>query len=100
MVILFQEIIDDNKKSYIPISENALNIANNLLNNGYIDEEFDKIMSYFREQFIIILKKIEKSKIENFVLQVDALNLRDVKNGKIRSVEEQENPLSADEVEW
>ena len=23
-----------------------------------------------------------------------------VKNGKIRSVEEQENPLSADEVEW
>ena len=64
--LVSQNVIEQNKEFYSPIGESAINIANNLVNNNYIDENFNDIMKYFRQQFIIILKYIEKSKSENF----------------------------------
>ena len=61
-----QKVLEDNKNLYYPVCESALISANNLVKNEYIDEIFDEIMKYFREQLIVILKNIEKSKIEKF----------------------------------
>ena len=57
-----------------PIGESVINIANNLVNNNYIDENFNHIMKYFRQQFIIILNNIEKSKNKNFSIRENALS--------------------------
>ena len=73
--LITDKFIEENKKSYSPITESALNIGNNLVNNNYIDEKFDDIMKFFREQFIIILKYIETSKRENFPVKSNVLNI-------------------------
>ena len=69
-----QDFIEENKNSYTPITENALNAAKNLDNNEYIDEAFDNIMKYFRDQLLVILKNMEKSKSENFPININVLN--------------------------
>ena len=43
---------NNNKQSYGEISERAMNISHTLDNNELIDKIFDKIMIYFRVQFI------------------------------------------------
>ena len=72
--LVTQNVIEENKKTYSPISESALNIANNLVKNTYIDEIFDEIMRYFRQQFTKILENIETSKSENFPLKLNVLS--------------------------
>ena len=72
--LVSENFIEQNKRLYLPIGENAINIANDLVNNNYIDENFNEIMKYFRQQFLIILKYIEKSKCENFSIRSIALS--------------------------
>ena len=47
-----QKEINNNKQLYCEISERAINISYTLDNNELIDKIFDKIMIYFRDQFI------------------------------------------------
>ena len=72
--LISQKVINDNKNSYSSIGENALNTAKQLANNEYIDEDFDDIMKYFKEQYIVIINNIKKSKSENFPLKTNILN--------------------------
>ena len=72
--LVSQQVIEENKKTYSPICENALITANNIAKNQYIDENFDEIMKYFRQQFTIILENIEKSKSEKFSLKSNVLS--------------------------
>ena len=71
--LISQQVIDSNKNSYSPIGENLLNTAENLVNNEYIDEVFDNIMKYYRNEFINILKNIEISKATNFPIKSDTI---------------------------
>ena len=73
--LVTEKFIEENKKSYSPISENSLKLVNILANNSYIDEKFDEIMKFFREQFIIILNYIEISKSENFPVKSNVLSI-------------------------
>ena len=66
-----QKFIEDNNRSFVPIRENAINIAKTMDNCEYIDETFDEIMKYFRDQLIVILKNMEKSKIEKFPINAN-----------------------------
>ena len=68
-----QKEIENNKKSYEAISNRAMNISYILDNNLLIDKTFDEIMKYFREQFIVLLKYMEKSKQEKFPLKENVL---------------------------
>ena len=68
------KVIEENKNTYSPISESAINTANNLVKNKYVDENFDEIMKYFRQQLIIILENIEISKRENFAIKSNVLS--------------------------
>jgi len=72
--LITQKVIEENKNTYSPISESATNTANNLVKNEYVDENFDEIMKYFRQQLIIILKNIEISKRENFPIKSNVLS--------------------------
>ena len=69
------ELIEKNKESNAPIYESTLNLVNSLSSNKYIDEKFDEIMKYYREQFIVILKYIETSKRENFPIKSNVLSI-------------------------
>ncbi len=51
----FQIELDTNNKSYSEVSSDAIKIAYNLDNNLLIDTTYDKIMKYFRNQFIVLL---------------------------------------------
>ena len=66
--------LEQNNKSYSPIAEEVYNMAKKLQNNEYIDEAFDNIMKYFRNQFYEIIKFIEKSKNEQFPLKENVLS--------------------------
>ena len=66
-----QKFIEDNNRSFVPIRENAINIAKTMDNCEYVDQTFDEIMKYFREQLIVILKNMEKSKIEKFPINAN-----------------------------
>ena len=79
-----QKFIEDNNRSFVPIKENAINIAKMMDNCEYIDPTFDEIMKYFREQLIVILKNMEKSKIEKFPINA---NVPDDSNIKTSLVE-------------
>ena len=69
-----QKEINNNKQSYSQISERAMNISYTLDNNELIDKTFDRIMIYFRDQFIELLKYMDKSKLEQFPLKEDVLS--------------------------
>ena len=69
-----QKEINNNKQSYSQISERAMNISYTLDNNELIDKIFDNIMIYFRDQFIVILNYMDKSKKEKFPLKEDVLS--------------------------
>ena len=69
-----QKEINNNKQSYGQISERAMNISYTLDNNELIDKIFDRIMVYFRDQFIELLKYMDKSKLEQFPLKEDVLS--------------------------
>ena len=69
-----QRFIEDNNNSFIPIRQNALSIARIIDNCEYNDAKFDEIMKYFREQLIVILNNMEKSKIENFPIKTNVLD--------------------------
>ena len=56
--------INGNKQSYGQINERAMNISYTLDINELIDKTFDKIMVYFRDQFIALLNYMDKSKRE------------------------------------
>ena len=73
--LVTDELIEKNKESNTPIYESALNLVNSLSSNKYIDEKFDEIMKYYREQFIVILKYIETSKRENFPIKSNVLSI-------------------------
>ena len=68
------KVIEENKNTYSPISESAINTANNLVKNKYVDENFDEIMKYFRQQLIKIFENIEISKRENFPIKSNVLS--------------------------
>ena len=70
-----QNEIDSNRQSYGQISERAINISYVLDNNDLIDKTFDKIMTYFRDQFIELLDYMDKSKKEQFPLKDDVLSI-------------------------
>ena len=72
--LITQKVINDNKNAYTSIGENALDTAKKIAYNEYIDKDFDDIMSYFREQFVTILKNIEISKAENFPIKENILD--------------------------
>ena len=69
-----QKEIDINKKSYGEISERAMNISYKLDNNELIDKTFDDLMIYFREQSIVLLNYMDKSKTVKFPLKEDSLS--------------------------
>ena len=66
--------IEDNKNSYGEIYNKAMNISYILDNNLLIDKTFDKIMIYFRDQFIVFLRYIEQSKQDKFPIKENILN--------------------------
>ena len=68
-----QKDLDSNNKSYSEVSNNAIQIANSLDNNLLIDNTFDKIMVYFRDQFVVLLNYMEISKREKFPLKENVL---------------------------
>jgi hypothetical protein len=65
--------LDANNKSYSEISSNSIKIANTLDNNLLIDTTYDKIMEYFRDQFVVMLNYMDKSKREKFPLKENVL---------------------------
>ena len=69
-----QNDIDNNKNSYGTICQNAMTISESLDNNNLIDKIFDELMINFREQFIVLLNYMEKSKREKFPLKNDVLS--------------------------
>ena len=68
-----QKELNANNESFGEASSNALKIANTLDNNLLIDTTFDEIMEYFRDQFVVLLNYMEKSKIEKFPLKENVL---------------------------
>ena len=69
-----EKVIEDNNKSFSSITENALIAAKGRDNCEYIDETSDEIMKFFRQQFITILKNMDKSKVENFPIKTNVLD--------------------------
>ena len=69
-----QKELEQKRKSYGEICERAMNISYTLDHNDLIDKKFDEIMKYFREQFIVLLKYMDKSKIEKFPLKNNVLS--------------------------
>ena len=68
-----QKELDTNNKSYSGISSEATKIAYSLDNNLLIDTTYDKIMEYFRDQFVVLLNYMDKSKREKFPLKENVL---------------------------
>ena len=68
-----QKELDANDKSYGETSNNANKIAYTLDNNLLIDTTYDKIMEYFRDQFVVMLNYMDKSKREKFPLKENIL---------------------------
>ena len=58
--IQLHKVIEENEKSYFPISENAFNTVNNLVKYLYVDEKFDEIMIYILDKIFNNSKKIQK----------------------------------------
>ena len=58
--------LDTNNKSYSEISTDAIKISYTIDNNLLIDTTYDKIMKYFRDQFVVMLNYMDKSKREKF----------------------------------
>ena len=68
-----QKELDTNNKSYSGIISEANKIANTLDNNLLIDTTYDKIMKNFRNQFLVLLNYMDKSKREKFPLKENIL---------------------------
>ena len=68
-----QKELNANNESFGEASSNAFKIANTLDNNLLIDTTFDKIMEYFRDQFVVLLNYMDKSKREKFPLKENVL---------------------------
>ena len=66
--------LDNNNHLYGKISERAMNISYILDNNELIDKTFDNIMIFFREQFMVLLDYMDRSKREQFPLKEDVLS--------------------------
>ena len=66
--------IENNQKLYGEVSNKAMDISYILDNNLLIDKAFDKIMIYFRDQFIVLLKYIEQSKQDKFTIKENILS--------------------------
>ena len=69
-----EKLLEDNKNNYGKICEDAIEIANQLDNNLLIDKTFDNIMINYKEEFINILKHMEKSMKEKFSFQENILS--------------------------
>ena len=68
-----QKDLDANIKSYGQVTSDAIKIANTLDNNLLIDTTFDKMMKYFRDQFVVLLNYMEILKRERFPLKENVL---------------------------
>ena len=68
-----QKELNANNESFGEASSNAFKIANTLDNNLLIDTTYDKIMEYFRDQFVVLLNYMDKSKREKFPLKENVL---------------------------
>ena len=68
-----QKDLNSNNKSYGEVSSNAIEIAYSLDNNLLVDTTYDKIMEYFRDQFVVLLNYMEMSKREKFPLKENIL---------------------------
>ena len=68
-----QRELDANNKSYSEVTSDAIKIAHTLDNNLLIDTTYDKIMEYFREQFVVLLNYMDKSKREEFPIKENVL---------------------------
>ena len=69
-----QTEINNYKNTYERISQKAINISYSLDNNNFIDTTFDNIMTYFRDQFIVILNDMDRLKNERFSLRENVLS--------------------------
>ena len=69
-----EKLLEDNKKDYGKVCEDAINIANQLDNNLLIDKTFDNIMINFKEQYINLLKYMENSVKEKFNFKENILS--------------------------
>ena len=69
-----QNEINENAQSYGQKSENAVTISYNLDKNNFIDKDFDKVMTSFRDKFLILLKNMENSIKDKFALEEDVLS--------------------------
>ena len=61
-----EKLLEDNKNNYGKICEDAIKIANQLDNNLLIDKTFDNIMINYKEEYINLLKYMDKSMKEKF----------------------------------
>ena len=66
--------INNNKNNYEKISKRAIDISYSLDNNELIDTTFDTIMTYFREQFVVIFNYMDRLINERFSLRENVLS--------------------------
>ena len=64
-----------------------MNISYTLDNNELIDKTFDKIMIYFRDQFIYLLNYMDKSKREKYPLKEDVLSISTFPSTYIKQID-------------
>jgi len=83
-----QKELDVNNKSYSEASNDAIKIANILDNNLLIDTTYDKIMEYFRDQFVFLLNYMEQSKREKFPLKENVLKNSIFTNDNIDEIDQ------------
>jgi len=65
--------INSKNETFSRTIEEALEIAQKLDDNEYIDKLFDEIMLNFRQSFIDITKDMEKQREENFIINENSL---------------------------
>ena len=83
-----QTELEANNKSYSEVSSDAIKIVNALDNNELIDTTYDKIMEYFRDQFVALLNYMDQSKRERFPLKENVLKNSLFTNDNIDKIDE------------
>ena len=68
-----QNDINSNNETFTRIINEAINIAQKLDDNEYVDKLFDEIMTNFRRSFIDITKDMDNQREENFILDENVL---------------------------